>query len=209
MLPGIFQSTIFSPMGSMGRVNPMNKSRLSQFIRPMHPKSEIRPTAEAIQKVLNAGWVGQLKIHGHRAQIHIPADPDQEILAFNRQGQLHQKEVPDTIIQELRRIFAPATGWTVIDSEWLKPKDRVYVFDLLKLQDETLQRLPFEARWKLLPRAYISPHIQTLGVITTLDGCLDVLRETESWIEGLVFKSPSPGFEDSSIIRCRIGARRK
>jgi ATP-dependent DNA ligase len=175
----------------------------SLFIRPIHPKTEIRPTPEAIRKVLAAGWVGQLKIHGHRAQIHIPADPKEEILAYNRQGQLHKKEIPSSIQTELRRVFAPASAWNVIDSEWLKPEDKIYVFDFLKKEGESLHRLNFQDRWKLLPRAYLSPHLQTLPVLTTLAQCLEALGRPEETIEGLVFKSPSPGFEDSSIVRCR------
>jgi ATP-dependent DNA ligase len=196
MFPGIFQPTLFS------RRNPL---RSSLFIRPIHPKTEIRPTSAAISKILEAGWVGQLKIHGHRAQIHIPANPEQEILAYNRQGQLHKKEIPALMVSELRRLFSPAIHWNVIDAEWIKSNDKLYVFDFLKLDGEQLHRLGFLARWKYLPRSYISPVIQTLGILTDLDQCLEGLQNKSEMVEGLVFKSPSPGFEDSSIIRCRRG----
>lgn len=181
----------------------------SLFIRPMHPKVEIRPTADAIQKILSAGWVGQLKIHGHRAQIHIPSDEDHEIIAYNRQGKIHRKEIPPEIISELRRIFAPQERWNVIDAEWIKAEDRLYVFDLIKLEGKLLSRLAFLERSKLLARNCISPSIKFLGVLTTVEQCMKVLdrsgknEKSEKYIEGLVFKSPSPGFEDSSIIRCR------
>lgn len=196
MLPGIFQETPFT------RVIPLKPS---PFIRPIHPKTEIRPTADAIQKVLAAGWVAQLKIHGHRAQIHIPSDPKKGILAYNRQGQLHKKKIPPSIVAELQRVFAPESDWNVIDAEWIKPEDRIYVFDFLKQEGESLHRLNFQERWKRLPRAYLSPHLQTLPVLTTLDQCLKGLRTApeDPSIEGLVFKSSSPGFEDSSIVRCR------
>lgn len=194
MLPGVFQRTIFT---RDKQLNP------SLFIRPMHPKTEIRASSEAVRKILDAGWVGQLKIHGHRAQIHISSNSEDEILAYNRHGQLHKKEIPDVILTELRRVFLPAQGWNVIDAEWIKTKNRVYVFDFLKRENETLHRLNFQERWKLLPRSYISPTIQTLGILSTLETCLEALQKPEDWIEGLVFKSSSPGFEDSSIIRCR------
>jgi len=194
MLPGVFQPTLFT------RRSPLHASI---FIRPAHPKTEIRPTPEAIRKILEAGWQGQLKIHGHRAQIHIPADPEEEILAYNRHGQLHKKKIPETFLSELRRLFAPAQQWNVIDAEWMKNEDKLYVFDFLKQEGELLHRLNFMARWKLLPRAYLSPVFQTLGVLTTLDQCLQALKRPEPFIEGLVFKSSAQGFEDSSIIRCR------
>ncbi len=177
--------------------------RSSLFIRPMHPKTEIRPSRDSIQRILEAGWVGQLKIHGHRAQIHISSDPGEDLIAYNRQGQLHKKEIPAPMISELRRVFSPEKGWNVIDAEWIKTEDRLYVFDFIKKEDRFLGRLNFRERWAMLPRAYISPYIQTLPILDTLEQCLDALSRPETSIEGLVFKSSSVGFEDTSIVRCR------
>ncbi len=175
----------------------------SVFVRPMHPKAEILPNSDSVRKVLNAGWVGQLKIHGHRAQIHLSADPKEAILVYNRQGQLHKKSLTAPMQSELRRLFTPSTGWNVIDAEWIKEDGKLFVFDFIKREDESLHRMTFQERWKLLPRAYISPVVQTLGLFTTLEQCMDALGRDEDRIEGLVFKSSSPGFEDTSILRCR------
>ncbi|HTL11907.1 MAG TPA: RNA ligase family protein [Bdellovibrionota bacterium] len=174
----------------------------SRYIRAPHPKTEISPTPVAIQKVLALGWVAQLKIHGHRVQLHIPPG-DGEILAYNRQGQLHKKLLPDSMISEIRRVLSPTDGWNVVEGEWLKPKDRIYFFDFLKQEGESLERLSFQERWKKLPRSYLSPHLQTLPLITSLDKCLDVFSKDDEEIEGLVFKSPRPGFADTTIVRCR------
>lgn len=181
----------------------------SPFLKAPHPKVEIKPTEAAIQKILSQGWVGQLKIHGHRAQIHLSTDPKDEILVYNRHGRPHARALSPVMASEVRRIFGPlaSEGWIVLDAEWLKPEEKLYVFDLLKVGDEVLRKYSYLERWKRLPRAYLSPCVQTLGVLTDLEACLPVFRDAESrakWIEGLVFKSPSPGFEDSSIIRCRI-----
>jgi ATP-dependent DNA ligase len=193
-LPGIFEPTIFSPKVFL---------MASRFIRAPHPKSEIRPQAAAIQKVLDAGWVGQLKIHGHRVQLHIPADPDGEILAYTRQGSSHKKLLSVSITRELRRLLTPKEDWNVIEGEWLKPKDKIYLFDFLKQDGSLLNRLSYQERYKLLPRAYISPHVQTLPLVTSLEKCLEILEGDEEDVEGLVFKSSSPGFADTSIVRCR------
>ncbi|MBI2711919.1 MAG: hypothetical protein HYX41_03495 [Bdellovibrio sp.] len=195
-LPGIFAETIFTPKKSASL-------KKSFFIRPIHPKTAILPTPEAILKFLGAGWVGQLKIHGHRAQIHISSDPKEEILVYNRHGRLHKKALTGSMKKELRRVFLPKSGWNVIDAEWLKPEERLFVFDFLRKEDILLRKLSYLERWKLLPRAFISPHIQTLSVISTLEACLEALKNKSDSIEGLVFKSASPGFEDSSIVRCR------
>lgn len=176
----------------------------SIFIHAMHPKTEIKPHPSTLQKILDAGWVGQLKIHGHRAQIHISADPLVEPYAYNRQGRIHKKLLPKPVISELRRLFTPERQWNVIDAEWLKDTDKLFVFDLLKLNGDTLVRLNYAERWNLLPRAFISPSISILPVFTSLNQCLEALQNPEPYIEGLVFKSQSsPGFEDTSIVRCR------
>lgn len=170
----------------------------------MHPKTEISPTLEAVSKILKAGWIGQMKIHGHRAQIHMSADPDDDVIAYNRQGRPHKMLLPDKIASELRRIFNPEKGWTVIDAEWLKPEGKLFVFDMLKKDDKLLRRLSYGERYKQLPRAYISPHVKTLPILTSPEKCMDVLATPDAYIEGLVFKSlNTKGFEDTSIVRCR------
>jgi len=194
-LPGIFEATIFSKARIVSQ---------SVFIKAMHPKTEISPTQPAVEKILKAGWVGQMKIHGHRAQIHMSADDSKPIVAYNRQGRPHQMLLPDKIGRELRRIFDLEEGWTVIDAEWLKPKNKLFIFDILKLNDKLLRRMSYAERYALLPKSYISPFVKTLPLLSTSEKCMSVLASPEEYIEGLVFKSlTSKGFEDTSIVRCR------
>ncbi len=195
-LPGIFEPTIFSTRRRL-----MSRS---VYIKAMHPKTEISPTLASVQKILAAGWVGQMKVHGHRAQIHLSADNGEEAIAYNRQGNPHKKLLPDEIVAELRRIFDLEDGWTVIDAEWLKPENKLYIFDVLKSNDKILRGSTYAERFKLIPQLYISPYIQTLPLLSTAEKCMEVLGRTEDWVEGLVFKSlNSKGFEDTSIVRCR------
>src|SRR5262245_26285002 len=107
-IPGIFAETIFSPRRRI--VRPSN------FIKAMHPKTEIRPTRDAVEKILQSGWVGQMKVHGHRAQIHLSSDPNEDVIAYNRQGQPHKKLLTKEIETELRRIFPLEKDWTIIDA---------------------------------------------------------------------------------------------
>jgi ATP-dependent DNA ligase len=170
----------------------------------MHPKTEISPTRSSVEKVLGMGWVGQMKIHGHRAQIHLSADSAEEPIAFNRQGKTHKKLLPEKIVKELRRVLSLESGWTVIDTEWIKDENKLFIFDILKLNGQSLNRLTYAERFKLLPRAYLSPHLQTLPLLMTVEKCMDVLGRPEDYIEGLVFKSVNTrGFKDTSIVRCR------
>ncbi len=176
----------------------------STFIKAMHPKTEISPTRTAVDKILRAGWVGQVKVHGHRAQIHISADSDEAVVAYNRQGRPHSILLPEKIAKELRRVLDLQEGWTVIDAEWLKPKNQLFIFDVLKLNGKVLRRMSYAERFALLPKSYISPHVKTLPLLTTPEKCMDILASEEDHIEGLVFKSlTTKGFEDTSIIRCR------
>jgi ATP-dependent DNA ligase len=169
----------------------------------MHPKTEISPTLSSVDKILKAGWIGQMKVHGHRAQIHLSPESD-EIVVYNRQGRAHKMALQKEIENELRRIFDLESGWTVIDAEWLKPEKQLYIFDLLKKDGKLLRSLTYTERYALLPKSYISPYVKTLPWLTTVAKCMAVLESPEDDIEGLVFKSPSTkGFDDTSIVRCR------
>ena len=177
----------------------------SLFIRAMHPKTEIRPDPAAISRILDRGWWGQKKIHGQRAQIHIPADANTPLIAYTRRGSLHTKALPESMIQEVRRLFTPQTGWNAIDCEWLKPQSKLFVFDALKWEDQVLQNRTYKERYELLPRLFVSPHVELLPVYQTQAACLDALREKAPYLEGLVFKSTTTkGFPDTAIIRCRL-----
>lgn len=176
----------------------------SPFIRAPHPKTGIRPLPDTMRRILEAGWVAQLKIHGHRAQVHVPADPKKPIHVLNRQGQSHRKKMSEAMTKEVRRLFQPEEGWNVVDAEWLKDEEKLFVFDFLKKEGEILRRLTYPQRYALLPRLYLSPCVATLPLIRDLAGCLKALETEQDHIEGLVFKSlTTPGFADTSIIRCR------
>ncbi len=191
----IFAETLFT------RKRPLASS---PYIKAMHPKSEISPEPTAILRILGNGWVGQTKIHGHRAQIHISADPNEAIIAYTRQGTRHKLALIPKLEKELRRLFTPDEKWNVIDTEWLKPQEKIFVFDFLKYEGETLRSLTFPERWKKLPTAFISPCLSVLPLLTDLSACTKILASPSPTIEGLVFKSStSTGFSDSSIVRCR------
>lgn len=176
----------------------------SPFIKAMHPKTEILPDPTAMTRILAKGWVAQTKIHGHRAQIHIPSDPEESMIAYNRQGKKHSRLLSPQMQKEILRLFRPSKGWNVIDAEWLKPEEKLFVFDFLKLEGELLRAKAFPERWGLLPRAFISPCVSVLPLIQDLPSCQKVLASQDVHIEGLVFKSgSSTGFSDSSIVRCR------
>lgn len=193
ILPGIFEKTIFSPWRQMAR---------SVFIKAMHPKTELKATRPAVEKILKMGWIGQTKIHGHRAQIHL--SPKDEPIAYNRQGKVHKKLLPKEIVAELMRVIDPQDDWTVIDAEWLKPENKLYIFDILKKDGKSLARMTYGERFALLPRAYLSPYIQTLPILRTVEKCMEVFEKDDEHIEGLVFKSmTTKGFSDTGIVRCR------
>ncbi len=191
----IFRKDLFSSPVTMAA---------SLFIKAMHPKAEIRPEAAAIEKMLKLGWVGQLKIHGHRAQIHVSHDDKIAPIVFNRQGKRHAVDLSPAMVKELRRLFRPEDGWNVVDAEWLKPEKKIFVFDFLKKEDKLLRAMTFPERWALLPKSFLSPHFKVLPLIKDLPSCVKALETEDDALEGLVFKSSSStGFSDTSIVRCR------
>jgi ATP-dependent DNA ligase len=176
----------------------------SLYIRAMHPKTEISADPSAMARILEKGWIAQTKIHGHRAQIHVSHDPKEPVVVYNRQGKRHAKELSPSLVKEIRRLFQPAKGWNVIDAEWLKPEEKLFVFDFLKLEGELLWRANYLERFNELPKNFLSPHLSVLPLIRDLPGCLKVMQSTQPHIEGLVFKATSSaGFSDTSIVRCR------
>ena len=105
------------------------------------------------------------------------------------------------------RIFRQDHGWSVIDAEWLKADDRLFVFDFLKRGDRPLDGQTYADRYALLPRVYASSKIVTLPPLKTLEQCLAVMADPAPYVEGLVFKAPlTRGFADSAIVRCRRAA---
>ena len=192
---GFLDRTIFSGVSQM---------KPSPFISAMHPKTEILPQNEAIQKILSQGWWGQIKIHGHRAQIHIPSDNSEPLIAYTRKGGTHKRALDPELEAELRRLLKPESGWSVVDCEWMKGDKRLFLFDFLKREGRLLSHLSYEERYELLPRIYKSDYIETLVPLKTLASCREALNRPEAFVEGLVFRNPSSkGFSDTSIIRCR------
>lgn len=177
----------------------------SAFIRAMHPKTEIRPQSDAIARVLKSGWVGQWKIHGHRAQVHLGTDPKRSLVVFNRQGREHRKPVPPDVAAQWHERFGPTRGWSAFDAEWLKKTDEFFVFDCLKHEGRILSHLTYLERLEYVPRDFIAPNIRVLPLLRSVESCLKALARTDlDYLEGLVFKSTtSPGFSDTSIVRCR------
>lgn len=195
-LPGIFCETILSRKPVLTP---------SPFIRSMHPKTQIKPEESAMRRILDQGWWAQMKIHGHRAQIHLASsNGEPTLIAYTRKGSLHTKEVPEELKGEIFRLFSPKEGWSAIDCEWVKSQGKLYLFDYLKKDGHVLRSLNYRERYEMLPQVYQSDLIETLPVYKSVRQCLEVLFSPNPLVEGLVFKSThSPGFSDTAIVRCR------
>lgn len=196
---GISDDTIFT------RQRPLLPTR---YMKAPHPKTSIKPDLVAIQRILDSGWVAQFKVHGHRAQIHIHANPQQASYVFNRQGKLHKKSLSKTLEDEIRRILQPKSDWTVLDCEWLKGDDKLFLFDILRQNGEALHHMTYEDRYERLPRIYRSPHIETLGIWKQASHGFEAIETAPAYIEGFVLKAfHTKGFSDTSVIRCRWPGR--
>ena len=178
------------------------------FIEPQHPKTMIKPESDVIGRILAKGWIGQPKINGARAQIHIHQDGT--VICYTRQGRKHTKKMPEFLAEHLYEIFKPKSGWNVVDAEWERFKDKVHVFDILKVNDSELRRLTYNQRYsQILKKVYFQNNMESLNVFLlpvfkTVRQCVRYLKQNDETIEGLVFKAlNTKGWPNTAIIRCR------
>ncbi len=167
------------------------------FIKSQHPKSNISPAK--IQDLLSRGWVAQEKINGHRLQIHISLDG---ITCYTRQGTKHTQKLSPELIEAFQAYCE--YGWAVFDSEWHKPTNQVFIFDILRLNNETLNSKTISERFKILKSIFrIAPNIKLIKCLGTAGECMNVMQDNNSLVEGLVFKLwESTGWSDDAILRC-------
>lgn len=185
----------------------MKSSSQSRYIKGPHPKASIPPKSEIIKEFLSLGWIFQQKINGRRIQIHIPRCPIKEIICYTRQGSLHTIPLSSNIQDVIRAYYAPKQGeWNVLEGEFVPQLDKVFLFDVLVHEDKLLTHLNFKSRHSLLKRAFISPYLSILKTFTSIKDAVRILAGKEDWIEGIIFKSDSIGFDDRSVVRCRKAA---
>jgi ATP-dependent DNA ligase len=178
------------------------KMNSTSFIQPQHPKSNLIFDKSVIKDLLEKSWIGQTKINGHRIQLHISKN---EIVCYTRQGTIHTKKLDKKMIEAIDS-YRPAKKnvWTVLDGEWLKSQDKIFLFDILKHENETLQFSTYKDRYKLLKSIYVfCPEITLLRNLKTVDACMKVMKDDKEEHEGLVFKSTTTkGWPDTAIVRC-------
>ena len=164
------------------------------FIRTYHPKKSLRPDKSTIEKMLGMGWVAQAKMNGFRVQIHVT---EERVVNYTRQGSLHTRPLPKALIDALKATFEPGTA---IIGEWVQHEGKIYLFDCIKKDGETLSRLSYKDRFALLPD--VSGPLTLLPFISDVETAYQTLMDETT--EGIVFKDiDRKGFEDNSIIRCR------
>lgn len=175
---------------------------ISPFIKSVRTKTKISPRPNAIRQALELGWTGQAKMKGKRIQVHISEDKSVAPILYRQSGKKIFKALPASVNSELYRLFAPQTGWSTIDAEWVEAEKKLFVYDILKHGDRLLTKTEYLDRRKLFPSLYISPHIKTLQPLLSFDECIETLKSDNELVEGIFFKSPSSfGFLDSSFIK--------
>ena len=171
------------------------------FIQSQHPKNGITPEAEHIRGFLELNWIGQAKMNGHRLQIHIT--PKGQMTCFTRQGTLHTKKL-STELEASFLQYADKDGILVLDCEWIKSLDQVWLFDVLKYQGRTMMFSSYKERYGILKSIYaIAANIKLSRVLKKEKDCLKVLADPNEIIEGLVLKAwETKGWPDTAIVRC-------
>ena len=194
------------------RIRGINRQRnkVAMFMNAQHPGSgsTLRPNDESVRKVIGYGWWGQKKINGFSWQAHISAQG--ELVCFTRHGGKHTRQLQTEIKDQILTHLTPATGWNVVVGEWQFTEKKMYLFDVLKLENESFQKMNYGERYKILKNDlfFLSPNIEFLPVYRTVKQCLGVLEKakTDKTLDGLVFKNPkTPGWQNTSIVRCLKG----
>lgn len=171
------------------------------FIQSQHPKNSIASTPEQFRDLLKMGWIAQPKMNGHRMQIHI--GPKGQLVCYTRKGQLHTAPLT-TELESSFQSYVDKEGWIVFEGEWIKYLNQIFLFDILRIRDNTLMFSSYKERYKLLKNTFsISPNIKLLRNLTKEADCLKVMGSEDKHIEGLVFKAwETKGWPDTAIVRC-------
>lgn len=179
----------------------LRRSHYMGFLKPQRPCRDIGPDIEVISELLEIGWVGQAKINGRRAQVHIHSN---KIMAFTRYGQLHTRKLGKEVTEQLLE-FKPKKGTNIFDCEWCPSIQKMFVFDMLVHEGKSLRFLKYMERHNKLNEMFrISPNVEFLRLVKTTKQCQTMLNKTNPFIEGLVFRyKESKGWPDTAIIRCR------
>lgn len=173
------------------------------FVQAQHPKCSVEPTRASVEKMLGAGYLAQRKVNGSRAQIHISSSG--QLVAFTRKGTKHTKGFSMATTEHLITNFRPEKGWTILDAEWQKQEDKVYLFDLIQAGEAMFSGKNFEERYTLLRDQFtLGPGVGFLVLLKDVASCMAMLTDPSPFTEGLVWRLvKDPGFHDASIIRCR------
>lgn len=91
-----------------------------------------------------------------------------------------------------------------MEGEWLKSLEQIHLFDILRIENATLQFASYKERYQLLlQRFIISPNVKIIKKMDRTEDCLKILRGEDEHIEGLVFKAENTrGWPDTAIVRC-------
>jgi ATP-dependent DNA ligase len=177
------------------------------FIKNHHPCANLKPTLANFINYLSKDWIAQAKINGRRLQVHINADENVDLIFYTRHGTLHTTKIDNDIIEFFKKHYKPTKGWNVIEGELILKPQMVYLFDFIMHEDITLNNMFYLERYKLLNEFRHADNfclkVGTLEIITDANFCWSVMNNGNKYVEGLVFKSPSAGFADTTIIRCK------
>lgn len=164
-----------------------------RYISTQHPKKSILFKPELVQKMLNMGWVAQPKYNGENVQVHVVG---RNIYAFSRHGR--SRKLSPEIEEDILNNFSDGF---VFEAEYRNKANKLCIFDCIKTSNDGLMSsVPYIDRHSKLP-LLATPNVLVVPVLSQIGRMKYWYEHPET--EGLVFKSGSPGFSNSSVIRCR------
>ncbi len=120
-----------------------------------YPDKPIECGPEFLDGLREGEWIAQGKYDGWRAVIH--TDTDQSPTIFSRVGTplaSTSANVPDALVEELRKICKGIPPHSVLDAEFVGPRGghdpRLFVFDVLAWDDLWLVKRTYQQRREML-----------------------------------------------------------
>lgn len=166
-----------------------------RHIKTHHPKQSLLMAKTDLAKKLEGGWIGQAKMNGVRAQVHVTEDG---LKVYNRRGSpLTTGKMTAEIVACIHANFNPGD---VFEAEWLRIRQALFLYEMVAVGGKVLDSKTYEQRYALLPQIDCLPHVKTLPILDTPEEILAAYNDSDT--EGVVFKAlHTPGFKDTSVIR--------
>lgn len=178
------------------------------FINSTTTKQTIRPSLQVFTNLLSSGWTAQKSIAGPRIQIHCTFSEVgtlRKVFIFDEAGKLIERALPLLAKHKIAAALEYYGGWNVIEAQLNKKEKKIYLTDILVLNNRQLDHLCFLDRRTRLNEIFgnITSDVGLLPLINDPRQCMETLDERDNATQGLLFRTKfHAGFSSDSLLSC-------